>query len=634
MTDRAAQFPSLAEAADYCSPGLQELHDSFRQYVEVTPLGILLINGHGTISYCNQSVCRCFGYEAGELLGKPIEILVPDAVKPDHVQLRNLYLACPELRLMQGREVRGRHKSGIEIDVAIGLNPLMSDDELQVACTVLDLSEKREAERSLENFFDLSLDLFCIASTNGFLLRVNPNFSLLLGYSEQDLLSRPFLDFVHPDDLAATQAAMEALLSGKPVTRFRNRYRQFRGTYLWIEWSASAILQNDLIYAVGRDVTEEFRHEQELLVREQREQAILENTPAVVYIKGINGKYLYVNQRFADLFSLDSITVQGKSDIEIFPKSLAENFSRNDLKVVESREKILIEELAPHQDGLHTYISVKFPLFDSNGDVSAVAGISTDITEHIQNQKIQEQLKIATLFQKKLFPARAPCIPGLDLAGAAAPVANLCGDYYDFIVTGSARVTIAVGDVSGHGLGPALAMVEVRSILRGLLHYGVRNDLVGILRKLNELLCDDLPAGAFVSLFLAELEINQARLHYAGAGHMARLFHRDGRVEFLGGSGPVLGLIETADFLENPTVKIGEGDLLLICTDGVIETMNQNNELFGSQRLIEHVTEHRRQESSALIQSLFARVNSFAAGRPIADDITAVAVKVEADEAR
>ncbi len=630
MTDRAERLRSLPRLLHDESSQRRTVHDLFQQYVEATPLGILLMDADGTISYTNQSLCRCFGYEPGELIGQSIEVLVPQVMQPDHARLRAAYMAHPTQRLMQGREVRGRRKNGVDVSVAIGLNPLIEGDSLRVACTVVDLTATRQAEEAIASFFDLSIDLFCIASTRGYFLRVNPNFSRLLGYSEQELLSRPFLDFVHPDDVDATQAAVNMLSSGQPVVRFRNRHRQSQGGYLWIEWSARAVPTEELIFAVGRDVTEEVRFEKELLAREQREQALLENTPAVIYIKSVDGKYLYVNQQFGDLFSLDPLVVQGKTDYEIFPRHLADNFVRNDRKVAATASKLTIEERAPHADGLHTYISAKFPLLDANGDVSAVAGISTDITEHIRAQHFYEQLKLATLFQQKLFPGQAPTLARLDLAGAAVPVAHLCGDYYDFIVTGRARVTIAVGDVSGHGLGPALAMVEVRSLLRGMLQYEAENDLVAIIRRLNKLLRDDLPDGCFVSLFLAEIELERGRVRYAGAGHPARIFSTDGAVAMLNSSGPVLGLIDDASYEAVPQVKMNPGDLLLVCTDGVTETMNRQREMFGSQRLIRVVSGLCEHSSADVIENLFGHVHAFADGNPINDDMTAVVAKLVA----
>lgn len=108
----------------------------------------------------------------------------------------------------------------------------------------------------LVRFFELSLDLFCIANLDGYFLRVNANFSRILGYAEEELVTRPFLDFVHPDDRTATIAEMGKLLSGLPVVRFRNRYIDNRNEYRWFEWMAHSVPSEGVVYAVARDVTE------------------------------------------------------------------------------------------------------------------------------------------------------------------------------------------------------------------------------------------------------------------------------------------------------------------------------------------------------------------------------------------
>ncbi len=117
-------------------------------------------------------------------------------------------------------------------------------------------SDQRRAERDLIRFFDLSLDLFCIASTDGYFLRVNMNFSKILGYTNEELTSCPFLDFVHPDDREKTTVVIVQLSNGEPIVQFLNRYRHARGHYLWLEWSAQTVPEERAIYAVARDVTE------------------------------------------------------------------------------------------------------------------------------------------------------------------------------------------------------------------------------------------------------------------------------------------------------------------------------------------------------------------------------------------
>jgi serine/threonine-protein kinase len=122
----------------------------------------------------------------------------------------------------------------------------------------------RRAERDLVRFFELSLDLFCIAGLDGYFHRVNSNFSRVLGYTEEELVSRPFLDFVHPDDREGTLEAMAKLRQGLPVIQFCNRYRDVRGQYRWFEWTGKAIPEEGVIFAVARDVTERVELEEQL----------------------------------------------------------------------------------------------------------------------------------------------------------------------------------------------------------------------------------------------------------------------------------------------------------------------------------------------------------------------------------
>jgi eukaryotic-like serine/threonine-protein kinase len=128
--------------------------------------------------------------------------------------------------------------------------------EVAAALTAYIESDLRRAERDLVRFFELSPDLFCIAGMDGYFRRVNENFTRVLGYTPTELISRPFIEFVHPDDRASTSAAAEQLAYGKPVVHFRNRYRDVRGNYRWFEWEAKSIPEEGIIFAVARDVTE------------------------------------------------------------------------------------------------------------------------------------------------------------------------------------------------------------------------------------------------------------------------------------------------------------------------------------------------------------------------------------------
>jgi PAS domain S-box-containing protein len=120
--------------------------------------------------------------------------------------------------------------------------------------------ETREADR----LFQMGLDPICIATLDGYFKRVNPAFEELLGYPEETLLSRPFLDFIHPDDRESTHNEIGKLSEGAKTLKFENRYRRVDGSYLWFQWNAIPFLEEGLIYAIARDVSDLKEREAEL----------------------------------------------------------------------------------------------------------------------------------------------------------------------------------------------------------------------------------------------------------------------------------------------------------------------------------------------------------------------------------
>lgn len=133
---------------------------------------------------------------------------------------------------------------------------LTQTSQQQSSQLITEASERQRAEQDLERFFNLSVDLLCIAGTDGYFKRINPAFETTLGYPENRLLSQPFLNFVHPDDQAATLAEMETLSTGQPTLSFENRYRCSDGTYRWLSWAAFPIAESGLLYAVARDISD------------------------------------------------------------------------------------------------------------------------------------------------------------------------------------------------------------------------------------------------------------------------------------------------------------------------------------------------------------------------------------------
>ena len=147
---------------------------------------------------------------------------------------------------------------------------------------VKEIVVRRRAEDERDRFFLLSIDLFCVAGFDGFFKRVNESFTRTLGYSMGELLGVPFLDFVHPEDRESTLAEVAELAGGGVTIDFENRYRCKDGSYKWLQWNSTAFADQQVIYAVAREVTERKREEQQLReFNEILEQRVSERTAAL-----------------------------------------------------------------------------------------------------------------------------------------------------------------------------------------------------------------------------------------------------------------------------------------------------------------------------------------------------------------
>jgi PAS domain S-box-containing protein len=231
------------------------------------------------------------------------------------------------------------------------------------------------------------------------ILYANPAFEKITGYSADELTGRNALFLLGEDhdqpDVATVRAAFAEGHECRAVLR---NYRK-NGSLFWNELSVSPVRDEDGIInhfvGITEDITDRQRAERALRDSEARLQAILDNSPAVIYVKDLTGRYLLVNQRFEKLFHVDRFQVRSKTDYDLFPREMAEAFRTNDQRVLQAETAFQLEEIAPHDDGPHTYISIKFPLREADGKVYAVCGISTDITERKRGERELEQAKHA-----------------------------------------------------------------------------------------------------------------------------------------------------------------------------------------------------------------------------------------------
>jgi len=264
------------------------------------------------------------------------------------------------------------------------------------------------------------------------------------------------------------------------------------------------------------------------------------------------------------------------------------------------------------------------------GSHAAIALDQARLVQHyVEKKQIQHALGIAKQIQQGLLPETDPEVEGFDVAGWTLSCDETGGDYYDFIETGDGDVGIAVGDVSSHGVGPALLMTTARAFLRALIAAGVP---VGqILAQLNDFLVDDMGEGRFMTMFYGVLNPKRRELAFSSAGHEPGLILEaaSGKFTELDNTGCPLGIMPGTDFPAGPLVKLAPGDILLLLTDGIFEAMDVSREKFGRDRLREVIRREQHSPSRTIIEAMHEAVTAFRGEAAQRDDLTMVVVKAK-----
>lgn len=239
----------------------------------------------------------------------------------------------------------------------------------------------------------------------------------------------------------------------------------------------------------------------------------------------------------------------------------------------------------------------------------------------------EEELKLAQRIQRRLLPVGDIELPNVDIHGLSQPAEWTSGDYFDYLALRSGLTAVVIADVCGHGIGPALLMSSTRASLRGLAP--TLDDVGELLTYGNRAVVDCVSPSEFVTLFAACYDAATHSLHYAGAGHVAYLLRNDGSSQLLEADVPPLGILSELTVKTRTLNSLQAGEILILVTDGILESRNGGEEMFGEARLLATVAQYRQQTAATIAQGLIQAATDFSGQRESQDDITVVIMKIE-----
>lgn len=257
-------------------------------------------------------------------------------------------------------------------------------------------------------------------------------------------------------------------------------------------------------------------------------------------------------------------------------------------------------------------------------------GLPSHIEKISERERLKKELEIAAKVQFSLLPKEQPKIAGYEIASISIPAKEAGGDYYDFVKLSNGKIGIAIGDVSGKGVGAAIYMTLTKGILQAHAEENVSPKIV--LGKVNRLLYKTIEKNFFVSMFYAILDVNNHSLLYSRAGHNPGIFcsSEKGDSKLLMSKGIALGLEEGKVFQETlteDTIALKHGDVVVFYTDGFTEAMNEKLQLYGEEALIQLIQNNNEKHPNEILNLILKDVRKFIKDYPQHDDMTVVILK-------
>lgn len=252
------------------------------------------------------------------------------------------------------------------------------------------------------------------------------------------------------------------------------------------------------------------------------------------------------------------------------------------------------------------------------------------IHELASENRIKQELQIARKVQQSFLPLKTPNVPGLDVFAICKPAFETGGDYYDFIELDDNKLAITIGDVSGKGIQAAFYMTFTKGVL-----YALCNDYtssVEVLSRTNKMFRKNAAKGTFISLIFGIFDDEKSMFRFSRAGHNPLLYFnkKEQKLHIYQPEGIAIGMADMSKFsrhISEQSLKLEDGDILIFYTDGMVEAVNKENEMFGEERLYALVRKYHDLPSQQMVEKIEEHLAEFVNGTDQYDDMTMIVVK-------
>jgi sigma-B regulation protein RsbU (phosphoserine phosphatase) len=611
--------------------------------MDQSPSAVMISDKEGRIEYVNRCFTRLTGYDAAELIGHNPRLLRSHETSPD--QHRHLWETLQAGLEWRG-EIQDRTKSGAVYWALETVTPLHdAQGEITHYLAIQeDITEQKqnkealaESEERFRQVAEMAGEWLWEQDPQGIYIYCSDAVQSILGFAPGEILGKCYLDLLterNRDYWINTPPHLSAV-SRQSFHHLVNQYRHKDGREVFTESTGAPILdeQGRLVKwrGVDHDITARKAFEDALRVRNRAIESV--HVGIVISDAQAPGNpNIYVNP------ALCAITGYSREELLGRNMHLLQGPETDPAIVLQMRQALESGQacevtLRNYRKGGAAFWNELLisPVVDDTGKLTHYIGVQTDVTERRKAEESRRELEIARQIQLSLLPGAPLRLPHAEIAGLCVPANHVGGDYFDYFRNSDA-IDLVIADVSGHSVGAALIMTEVRSTLRA----EARNKMVTpvgpaqVLRDLNELLYDDLnKAELFITMFHLKFLPESRTLKYANAGHNWALLLRSGTLSCspLDADGLIIGVLPAADF-EERSIELSVGDKLLLYTDGITEAENQQREFFGIDRLCALFTAHRGLTPEALVKQLLADVRTFCGAEPLRDDIALVIMQV------